>query len=444
MRPNIVYLHTHDAGRYIEPYGYAVPTPNLMRFARESFVFRNMHCAAPVCTASRVAMLTGRAPHSTGVLGLAHRGWPLQDTSQHLVHQLGQAGYRTVLSGTQHEHTDATALGYHEVLRDTWGGAESAPGTRIEDAAADFLRGPHEDPFFLSVGFNTTHRTFPDPLPADDEAYCRPPAPLPDNAVTRRDMACYRRAAAILDAQMGRVLQAIDDAGLRDTTLVICTTDHGLAFPHMKCTLTDHGTGVFFMLRWPERIRGGQVSDALVSQIDLYPTLCEWLGLAAPAQLQGNSLAPVIADPRHEINDAVYSEVTYHAATEIMRAVRTPRWLYIRRWDPRLRPVGPNTDVSYSKQVLVAAGLAGRTYAGEELYDCVFDPQQRNTLAADPAHAQTLDELRARLQDWMARTGDPLCDGVAALPPNPMPRDPDEFGGNIGGAPLPPLPTHLR
>ena len=84
MRPNILYLHTHDAGRYIEPYGYAVPTLNPMRLARESVVFRNMHCAAPTCSPSRIAMLTGQAPHSVGNLGLAHYGWELADCSQHL------------------------------------------------------------------------------------------------------------------------------------------------------------------------------------------------------------------------------------------------------------------------------------------------------------------------------------------------------------------------
>ena len=222
--------------------------------------------------------------------------------------------------------------------------------------------------------FATTHRTFPEPLPEDDEDYCRPPEPLPDNALMRRDMACYKRAAAVLDQQMGRVLQAIDDAGLKDNTLVICTTDHGLAFPFMKCNLTDFGTGVFFMMRWPEKFRGGRVTDALTSHIDLMPTLCEWLDMASPAALQGASLAPVIDDTQTEIHQEIFGEVTLHAAFEPMRSVRTQKWLYVRRWDPRLKPVGTNIDVSYSKEWLVDRDLADRTYVSEELYDLTLTP----------------------------------------------------------------------
>ena len=315
-----------------------------MRLARESVVFRNMHCAAPTCTPSRIALLTGLAPHSAGVLGLAHRGWALDDTTLHLASLLRQHGYHTALSGTQHEHTDPRALGYERILPEDLTGTGETVGQHTEDAAVSFIKqqqGEQRRPFFLSVGFDTTHRTFPEPLPEDDELYCRPPEPLPDNAVTRRDMACYKRAAALLDQQMGRVLQAVDDAGLRDNTLVICTTDHGIAFPFMKCHLTDHGTGVFYMMRWPEKFRGGRVTDALTSHLDLLPTLCEWLGCTSPATLQGRSLAPVLADVQTEIHDEIFAEVTFHAAAEPMRSVRTSRWLYIRRWNSQLRPVAP-------------------------------------------------------------------------------------------------------
>ena len=151
QRPNILYLHTHDAGRYIEPYGYAVPTPNLMRLARESVLFRNMHCAAPTCTPSRVALLTGMSPHSSNVLGLAHRGWPLQDATPHLANLLRQEGYQTALSGTQHEHTDPHALGYERVLREDWSGSGEAMELSNENAAAQFIHEQHDRPFFLSV-----------------------------------------------------------------------------------------------------------------------------------------------------------------------------------------------------------------------------------------------------------------------------------------------------
>src|SRR5947207_3061874 len=81
--PNILYLHSHDTGRYIQPYGYAVPTPNLQKLASEGFLFRRAFDAAPTCSPSRAALLTGHCPHENGMLGLAHRGFSLNDYNQH-------------------------------------------------------------------------------------------------------------------------------------------------------------------------------------------------------------------------------------------------------------------------------------------------------------------------------------------------------------------------
>ncbi len=96
---NILYLHTHDTGRYIQPYGYAVPTPNLMKLASEGTLVRQAFCAGPTCSPSRAAMLTGMNPHSCGMTGLAHRGFKLNDYSKHLAAFLGRQGYETVLCG---------------------------------------------------------------------------------------------------------------------------------------------------------------------------------------------------------------------------------------------------------------------------------------------------------------------------------------------------------
>lgn len=98
---NIVYLHTHDSGKYMQPYGHAIPTPHLMELARAGTLFRNAHCAAPTCSPSRAALLTGMAPHSCGMLGLAHRGFQLRDYSQHLVQVLNRSGWETSASSAR-------------------------------------------------------------------------------------------------------------------------------------------------------------------------------------------------------------------------------------------------------------------------------------------------------------------------------------------------------
>ena len=104
-RPNILYIHSHDTGRFTSPYGYAVPTPHLQRLAAEGVVFRQAYCAAPTCSPSRASLLTGECPHSNGMLGLAHRGFAMTPSGydHHIVRTLRrEAGYYSALVGLQH------------------------------------------------------------------------------------------------------------------------------------------------------------------------------------------------------------------------------------------------------------------------------------------------------------------------------------------------------
>src|SRR6478752_6985918 len=127
--PNIVYLHSHDTGRHIQPYGHQVPTPNIQRLADQGLLFREAFSAAPVCSPSRAALLTGEYSHTNGMLGLAHRGYRLHDYDHHLVHALRTAGYTSTLIGEQHLSVDRDDLGYDHVLEGP-----------VAEAAAGFLR----------------------------------------------------------------------------------------------------------------------------------------------------------------------------------------------------------------------------------------------------------------------------------------------------------------
>src|SRR4051794_2972070 len=292
VHPNIVYLHSHDTGRHVQPYGYAVQTPNIQRLAEQGVLFRQAFSAAPVCSPSRAALLTGEYSHTNGMLGLAHRGYRLNDVTHHLVHTLSRAGYTSALAGEQHLSADPAELGYDEIL--AVGSNRAADVAPVAAAAAQRL----PEPFFLGAGFFETHRDYP---AADDGRYTRAPANLPDMPEIRADMAAFEASAHALDAGVGTVLEA-----LPDNTLVILTTDHGLAFPGAKATLTDRGIGVLLILRGP-RFAGGRVSDALVSQLDVFPTICELIGIERPEWLRGRSLLS-------ESNDAVFAEMTFHAA----------------------------------------------------------------------------------------------------------------------------------
>lgn len=407
-RPNILYIHSHDTGRYAQPYGHSVAMPNYQRLADEGILFRQAFSAAPTCTPSRAALLTGQSPHASGLLGLAHRGFRLNDPSQHLARVLRDAGYHTLLAGVQHviAAKDVEQTGYQDVI----GKASDA-----ELSAAAFLDSRPTHPFFLDVGFAETHRSgrhfHPEGPQGGDGRYLRAPAPLPDVPEIRAEMASYWEAAKTLDAKVGVVLDALDRNGLAENTLVVCTTDHGIAFPRMKCNLTDHGIAVLLMLRWPHRFAGGRVTDALVSHLDLFPTLCELIQIDAPQWLTGKSLVPLLTGSAEEIREEIFAEVTYHAAYEPMRAVRTRQFKYIRRFEPRESPVLPNCDDSASKDYLLAHGWRTVPPATEQLYDLIFDPNETNNLVGDTRYSETLMTMRGRLDDWMHETQDPLLHG---------------------------------
>ena len=421
-RPNIIYVHSHDTGRYVQPYGHAVPTPNIQRLGEQGVLFRHAFCAAPTCSASRAALLTGQSAHAAGMTGLVNRGWELADFNQHLVRTLQTEGnYHCVLAGIQHVAKDPGSIGYDQVVIDR-------PNPHLQARA--FLDGRPPEPFFLDVGFFETHRAFPEPDSTIDPRFVQPPDPLPDVPEIRKDMAAYHMSARTLDEKIGVVLDAIDRNGLAGNTLVICTTDHGIAFPLMKCHLTDHGMGVMLLLRGPggfDAASGGagKVIDGMVSQVDLFPTICDLARIERPGWLTGTSILPLVRGEVEQVNEAVFAEVSFHAAYDPRRCVRTTRWKYIRQFDERRRIALPNCDDSPSKAFLVEHGWAKQARPREMLFDLVFDPSESNNRADDPDVSGVLDDCRGRLERWMRQTKDPLLQGPVPAPPGTRVNDAD-------------------
>ncbi|HEY2770980.1 MAG TPA: sulfatase-like hydrolase/transferase, partial [Solirubrobacteraceae bacterium] len=269
MPPNILYLNSHDTGRYVQPYGHAIPTPNIQWLADQGVMFRNAFCAAPSCSGSRAALLTGEYCHNNGMMGLAHRGFSLNDYGHHVVSTLRSAGYHTGLIGEQHVSADPAVLGYDTVYE-----IPDTNASSVAPAAITALSSGLEEPFFLSVGFFETHRSFFAPSSVRDRVYSLPPPFLPDTAEIRQDVAAYKASARALDHGIGAVLNKLNETGLDRNTLVISTTDHGLAFPTAKASLLDRGVGVMMILRGAG-FDGGYAVDELVSHIDVFPTICE-------------------------------------------------------------------------------------------------------------------------------------------------------------------------
>ena len=418
-RPNIVYLHSHDTGRHVQPYGHQVPTPKMQRLAERGLLFRQAFCAAPSCSGSRACLLTGQWAHVNGMTGLAHRGWRLRDYGRHLVHPLRNVGYWSALIGEQHLSVDPAFLGYDRVVD-----VATTQAHAIAPAARELLHSQPPQPFFMSIGFFETHRAFFEPSSARDALHAAPPAHLPDTPETRADMASFKASARSLDRGVGAVLDALDELDLADDTVVVLTTDHGLPVPGAKATLTDRGLGVLLIVRGPGGFAGGRVTDALVSQVDLYPTLCELAGAPLPDGLAGRSLLPLARGEAPDVRHELFAELTYHAAYDPQRAIRTRRYKLIRRFGDRLEPVLANVDDSPSKDVLVAAGWGRRARPREELHDLLLDPGELRNLAGDSELGAIRDDLDRRLHEWMTTTDDPLLHGPVPPPDGALVDDP--------------------
>lgn len=267
-------------------------------------------------------------------------------------------------------------------------------------------------PFFLAVGFFRPHTPYvapaepyfgwhpEDTMPVvtgieEDEADL-PPAALGSRHASERKLTddlrrqcrqAYNASISFMDAQVGRVLAALDRLGLADDTIVVFTSDHGY---HMgehglwqKRSLFEESARVPLVIAGPGVARAGSIAEAPVSQVDLFPTLAEACGIPAPDNLQGQSLLPILKDHAHQGRGWALTQVTRSHNKERFfgYSLRTPRWRYT-EWDE------------------------GR--AGRELYDHESDPRELSNLAEEAAHAATIAELSATLRQAVA----------ASYPPN--------------------------
>ena len=443
---NILYLNIHDTGRYIGPYGYPVHTPNLGRLASEGVLFRHALCAAPTCSPSRAALLTGQYPHTNGMTGLAHRGHALVDYRRHLARTLASLGYTRVICGLQHVASDRAVIGYDVDLGDLEripsaagavpAGNDGGEYLRLAESAAAYLHSFAEEKpasgekrrdgnrFYLEVGMPKPHLYSGRPK---DERYVRPPHGLPNTSQTREHTALFEAGVEAFDHAVGVILEALDSTGLTDNTLVICTTDHGISFPGFKCTLGDSGLGVFLIMRGPGGFTGGISYDAMVSHLDIYPTILELLGAEAGHRLDGVSLVPLVRGENDSLHEALFAEINYHAAYQPERCVHTSRYKYIRRFDRSTARILPNCDPSPSKSLLLEHGWAETPVAEERLYDLVFDPGEHRNLSGDSQYEQVRRELADKLEKWMRETDDPLLAGSVPPPPDAVTTDVHEL-----------------
>ncbi len=415
-RPDIVIFLTDDHSQGDStPYGAReFRTPNMQRLAEAGLTFTHAFVASPSCAPSRAALLTGLMPSRNGAEAnhskprAALKKWPAY---------FRDLGYEVTAFGkvAHYRHTMDYGFDYfaHDTFHDHAGIA----------AAVDFLKKRNRTkPLCLFVGSNWPHVPWPTNTSGDNGAGLPLPAGSIDTAETRAWRARYAAAVTKADDDLGMICEAARQA-LATNTIFVFTSDHGAQWPFAKWNLYDAGIRVPFVIAWPGVVKPGRRTGAMVSWIDLLPTLLEAAGGKAPKAIDGKSFLPVLRGRKSEHREEVFTTHSGDGRWNVYpaRSIRTERWKYILNLHPEFAftthidlpgNLGQrafwSTWESAAKTNEPAAAIVKRYHArpAEELYDLAADPREQRNLAADTQHASQLKRMRARLEEWMRQQGD--------------------------------------
>ncbi|MBN8884644.1 MAG: sulfatase [Rudaea sp.] len=439
-RRNVLLIVADDHGYDLGCAGGKVRTPTLDALARDGVLFTDAYASVSSCSSSRATLYTGLYSHTNGMYGLAHdvHNFSLLDDVKTLPWMLKQAGYATALVGKLHVKPEA-ALAY-----DAWLEPER-PLVRdvaaMGHAAGKWLREQGPRPFFLTVAYSDPHRAgdasnfgntrdWPE---VKRERYALVdvaiPSHLPDLPGVRADLAEYYEAVSRMDAGIGILLRELKDTGHADDTLVIYLSDNGRPFPGAKDNLYYEGIHLPLIVRAPGAAKRGLRNRAMVSWIDIAPTVLDWTGATPPKDyrylpLPGRSILPLLGEADATGWDEVFATHSFHEIDQYYptRSLRTRRYSYFLNLQPALEvPIASDVALSPAWKAITTtpgARLGKRTLdafhhrPAEELYDLAADPDEVVNLAGKAEHAQTLADLRRRLDVWRTATHDPWQKGV--------------------------------
>lgn len=418
---DVVVVTAHDLGRHLHCYGVdTVVSPNLDRLAGEGVRFSRAFATAPQCSSSRASLATGRYPHNNGVMGLAHPGfeWDLAPSAPHAAAMFAGLGFNTHLFGLQHVTLHPERLGF-EHMHASSSEHMSAKGSAVAGAVESFLGGDlGERPLYMEINFEETHRPYASGGVAPDRSLeVTIPAYLRQIPEAKEELRALQASIKELDTAVGRVLAAMARAGRAERTLIVFTTDHGLAMPRAKCTLYDAGLETALIICWPGGgIGRNVVRSELVSNIDVLPTLLDGAGAVPPNGIQGRSLLPLLRGEAFEERGEIFAEKTFHSYYDPMRCVRTQHHKYIRNFETGFAVEVPG-DIQQGAIFRADPSRYSSDRSGVvELYDLDADPLEERNLAGRPGTEDVEQRLSTELWSWMRETDDPLLNGPISSP----------------------------
>jgi len=421
-RPNILWILSEDISPDLSCYGAeTVQTPNLDMLARQGIRFDNAFTTAPVCSPSRSAMITGMYQTSIGAHHhRSHRtdGLSLPEPVRLITDYFREAGYFTANVTTAAEGVQGSGkTDFNFQFKNAFDGSdwnERKPG----------------QPFFAQLSINMTHRgehwkNVREKLenPIDPDKVKLPPY-YPDHPIAREDWATYLNSIQVMDGYIGKILKRLDDEALTNNTVVIFIGDNGQCHVRGKQWLYDGGIHIPLIIRWPGKLKAGQVCDYLISAIDISATVLKIAGIEPPRYMQGQVFLEADAvgawKPVNKRDYIIAARDRCDETIDHIRCVRTKQYKYIRNFMPE-RPytqLNRYKESSYPMLNLMkelnAQGKLTRVQAifmaprkpDEELYDIQSDPYEINNLATSPKYKKTLKKMRTILDKWIKDTGD--------------------------------------
>lgn len=424
---NILFVTSDDMGLQLGCYGDPLArTPNLDALAAQGTRFKTTWVSQSSCSPSRSSILTGLFPHQNGQLGLSHMAPPYSMKSgiPNLAKLLKKAGYFNGIMGKLHvEPKNEFPFDFGSV--EYWGDSRKTQDVKYDlQRATEFVEKAGDKPFFLYLNFHDPHEPFVKqvegvPEPPFTAADIKQPLDfsLLDTPELRQNVADYYNGCTRVDIAMGLILKMLDEKGLSDNTVVVFFGDNGPPFPGGKVTCYEAGMAVPLIIRWPGQ-PANQVSEALVSGVDLFPTILQAAGVTPPANA-GQSLVPLLGGKTENWRQTLCGEFNAHQRRHFypQRTIRDERYhlivsLLAGEETPWMREsVMPDAEKFISPQAQ-AAWKMRLERPPIELYDLQTDPKEMNNLAGQPQMKEVQERLTKELEAWRRETDDPFLDAA--------------------------------
>lgn len=444
-RPNILFIIADDISRTsMGAYGCNyIKTPNFDKLAKEGVLFTNAYVTNPKCAPARACLLTGRyswqleeAANHQPVVPPKWKFYPdLLEASGYMIGFTGKGWAPGLYYG---EHNPA-GWEYNEIkLEPPYSGISNKDYVANFESFLD--KNVDDKPFCFWFGTHEAHRAF------ERDSYKKENADLnkvevqkffPDNEIVRGDLADYGVEVEYHDMTIGKAVDALEERGLLDNTLIVVTSDHGMPFPRVKGQIYEEGFHVAFAARWSDKIKPGRVVTDYINFPDVAPTFLEVAGVEKDGQITGKSFLDVLLSEKSgridtsrnfavlgkERHDLGRMEGEQHSVGYPARAIRTDQYFYVHNYKPYRWPAGDpeyyymNCDNSPTKTYLTGLDENEEDYGfylsafgkrpADALYDIKKDPDCVNNLADLPEYQKIVEELRTKMNKVLTEQKDP-------------------------------------